>query len=469
MEIEDPSSQTVSICLQANVQPNIQSVQPNVSGLGSITIPCLPTAHPEVAVGVPVSMDHVAASHAMAGRLTPGHLGPFQAPVSGQVAIQVAPPNQETPMALLMGHLTGLQPAGDDMERALETVLASWEPCTRDDLRRVYQLFKEAMVTLAPGRDTNLWQHATPEHILLFIDSWAYTGGKTPRLSKKKCHGTISNILSHLNTLFECAGKSRPWNPETNSGNPVKSFLVARYKKGYGKQTAREGHRSKGAKPWDYDILGQLLTKLDAALLQPQSWLSVFCMTRDATALCLSGHMGSRAHDVGYIWMEDFQPVSRGAMPVYPTSFHPNEGDVYEMRLFSKTRKLYPGSPISLTYSQERGQRECNFLWRLEQFWGQLPPMHALGNYMFGRDKKPLTSDCLNTRLKGYFSEYALGPPKTVHGLRRGLAQGLEADGFTQTAIMEHMDIKSARSYRLYSDPNRHQALPCPGSADGVV
>ena len=340
-----------------------------------------------------------------------------------------------------------------DQARVLSTCLSRWGPSTRDELVKVKQAYEASMLSrpFGPG---GCWAHGSPADVLHFLSTWAYKDGKTS--SGKKCHGTVGGTVSHLSTLYQMWGKTSAWNPETFTGNPVQSYDVQSFLRGYGKETAREGHFSKGANPWDYELLSQLLYILDTTPLK-RGELAVV-RARDCAALCMAAHLGKRAKDIGYIYIEDLVPADPNQPPVDPITFCPNNGDMYVLRIFNKTRKLVPGPPVNLKYTDEEGKRECSPLWRLKNYWSSFPVGHKFCEYMFSRGTQPLTSPCLNQRLrKRYFPLYLPQEPvRSVHGLRRGVTQALEAAGFSQSAIMDHLDMCSASTYQRYRDVTRH-------------
>ena len=398
------------------------------------------------AVGIPT----VAQLGQMSGPLLPnGHM-------TGHMALQTTRPATRplghTPGPLFQ-LLDGYSPTDPDELRVLTTCLSRWVPSTRDELIKVKHSYEASMLSrpFGPG---GCWAHGSPADVLHFLSTWAYKDGKTS--SGKKCHGSVSSTVSHLSTLYQLWGKASAWNPDTRSGNPVQSYDVQCFLKGYGKETAREGHFTRSANPWDYDLLSQLLVILDTTPLKKGE--SAIVRARDCAALCMAAHLGKRAKDIGYIYIEDLAPAGPGLPPVDPCSSQPINGDMYVLRIFSKTRKLVPGPPVNLRYTDEEGQRECSPLWRLKNYWSSFPVGHKFCEYMFGRGTQPLTTACLNQRLrKRYFPMYfPQEPVRSVHGLRRGAAQSLEAAGFSQSAIMDHLDMRSASTYQRYRDVTRH-------------
>ena len=311
----------------------------------------------------------------------------------------------------------------------------------------------EAVLSTRPFEPGGCWAHGTPADVLYFLTEWAYKDGKTA--SGKKTHGSVGSAVSHLSTLHYMWGRTAAWDPTSQSGNPVQSYEVQSFLRGYGKETAREGIQSRGANPWDYELLGQLVLALDTQPLKRGELATV--RARDCAALCMAAHLGKRGHDIGYIYICDLKSSNPTAPPVNPQTFHPSNGEIFLLSMFSKTRKLMPGPDIVLAYTNEEGRRECNPLWRLQQYWSSFPLGHRFGNYMYGRNNVPLTTNCLNQRLRRYFpSHFPSEPVRTVHGLRRGATQSLEAAGFSQSAIMDHLDMVSASTYQRYRDPTRH-------------
>ena len=384
---------------------------------------------PTLVVGVPVS-GHVT-SH-MAGQTAATTAGPATRPLRG----------------LLFAQLTGdAVPPG--LEEVAQTALRRWDPETRKRILSSMEEFYKCMSKQWFGV-AGCWKHARPEHVYLFLKEWAYSGGKTN--VGRKCHQTVSSFLSYLRQLFRMWGRDLRWNPETGLGNPVDSYEVECFASGFGKENRDKGVTTQGATPWGFEKLCPLFQHLDGETLPA---FNQRILLRDIAVLNLAALTGKRGQDVGHAYVGDL--ISAAGVPVDPREFHPAQGEGFVLTLYSKTRVIEPGPPVYFSYSSLVGERETNFLWRLEQYWASLPPTHKLGRYMFGdRRGQPLSRGALNLRLEGYFSKYKLGPPLKVHGLRRGLIQSLEEAGFTQSEIMAHLDIRSNHAYQLYADQYRH-------------
>ena len=438
------------MCLQAYTESNVSWLAQQ------------PANHPTLAgssgpaPGLPPSWLGVWPLAQVPSHATVAALGHLSGHLTGHMSPAAATPATRPQPGLLFAQLAGrLPPAAAGLHTALATSLRRWDAGTQGRMLDVMRLFSASMSHYPNGADS-CFTWATPNHILEFLEGWAYTGGKT--LSKKKSHSTISTTLCHLSNLFKLYGRVAPWNPETGQGNPVDSMEIQCYTRGFPKETARENAGSKGAVPWSYEKLSALLSCLDQD--QPTSPYSHSIQARDAAALCLAAAIGKRGEDVGQLWQGDFQTIV--GLGLTPANYHPREGDGFQLLMFSKTRKEAPGAPLYFSYTEQPGQRECNFPWRLKQFWSTLSPGFQLGRYIFGNQGKALSADCLNERLKLYFPKYHLGPPLKVHGLRRGLSQTLEEAGFERSAIMQHMDIVSSRAYNLYRDTIRHLPLDDP-------
>ena len=399
------------------------SVQPNLQPPGLVV------GFPTQVVGVPVT-GHVA-----------GHM-------TGLTALPTAGPATRPLQGLLFAQLTGA-PVPPGFQEVSQTALRRWDPATRKRILAAMGEFQQCMSKQWFGA-AGCWRHARPEHIYLFLKEWAYLGGKT--VVGRKCHQTVSSFLSYLRQLFRMWGRDLRWNPETGLGNPVDSYEVECFTSGFGKENRDKGATTQGATPWSFEKLCPLFQHLDSERLPAYNQRIVL---RDIAVLNLAVMTGKRGQDVGHAYVGDL--VSAAGVPVNPRDFHPAQGEGFVLTLYSKTRVIEPGPPVYFSYSNIVGERETNFLWRLEQYWASLPPTHRMGRYMFGdRKGQPLSRGAINHRLEGYFSKYGLGSPLKVHGLRRGLIQSLEEAGFSQSDIMVHLDIKSNQAYRLYADQYRH-------------
>ena len=61
--------------------------------------------------------------------------------------------------------------------------------------------------------------------------------------------GSLASIKSHLSSDSERLGRSRDWNPATQTGNPMLSVQIRTMLKGYGNHAAQLGHQKRGALP----------------------------------------------------------------------------------------------------------------------------------------------------------------------------------------------------------------------------
>lgn len=396
-------------------------------------------ANPSLATGVVMQASQLA-------NQTNGHM-------AGQMAAHVAQPTTRPWGGQLFQQLAR-QPGAPPLSQAriLQSALRHWSPDNQKRMYGVMRQFEAAMATEYFGSEY-CWDFAEPEHVYKYVNTWAYTGGDTQ--GGRKAHSTVSKHVSMLSQLFRMRGRDARWNSQTRMGNPCDSYHVEWLVSGFGKENVDEGAVTVGAVPWGFETLCPMLSCMDdERLTRPKSML---LLKRDAAAFVLAALTGKRGSDVGFLRVSDITTASD--CPVDPRAFKPTEGEGYVLTMYSKTRKIYPGPPLCFTYTAVPGKKECNFIWRLEQYWGALAQSHKYGLFAFGdKDGKPLTCDCLNKRLEVYFPKYGLGEPLKMHGLRRGLIQSLEAAGFAKSEIMEHLDIRSNRAYELYRDQYRHLA-----------
>ena len=228
---------------------------------------------------------------------------------------------------------------------------------------------------------------------------------------------------------------------------------------GYGKTAARAGYQKRAAVPWGDDLLGRLLSRMDADL--PSSPLQRSYVQRDMTMLCLMFQLGQRGQNVGFMWARDLTDEGGAALPLF--HFRPAEGSVWTLRLFTKTRKQAPSPPTPLTYTAQEGRRETNALWRLEQYLNTRRELnHPAGDVVFvSCHLKPTTSQALQKRFHCNLAKLGLdGAGYTLHGLKRGLVQKLAHANFSQEAIMDYIDMRSQSSYQLYHDSSRPTRAP---------
>ncbi len=56
-------------------------------------------------------------------------------------------------------------------------------------------------------------------------------------------------MLSHLSTMFRLIGRSGPWNPATNEGNPIESEFISPHRAAYHAGMLKRGYQEGSAIP----------------------------------------------------------------------------------------------------------------------------------------------------------------------------------------------------------------------------
>jgi hypothetical protein len=341
-----------------------------------------------------------------------------------------------------------------------------WEESTLKERERQCKEFSQWLQQLPASRGSGSWQGCVPTDILAYMEgAWLPAHGTTELLdgSLGTSPSYMQSSLSHLSTAFKLMGRRASWGtaPEMHC-NPVDSEEVKVYLGAYRKQYARAGHQARAARPWDLAALGQLLQRMDSVGQQREGkGLETALRLRDQAALCFMADCGKRGEDCGQMHVWDLSRV--GGAVLAPGAFHPAEGEMWECRMFSKTRKEARGPPIRFRYTGCEPALLTNFLWRLQQYLTERVRLDDVPRrYLFNPSGRagvrfmdePLRSRALQGRIKEHLRQHGL-EHQTLHGLRRGLRQDLAAAGEEQDAAMKALDIRSKRTDRLYSDSSR--------------
>ena len=343
-----------------------------------------------------------------------------------------------------------------DLQRGIQLAAARWEPDTQQAITRAAASYTQYMQGnhCRPGLS---WETTQPNDLLAYMARYSQEHGVSP----SGANGTgpapsaLNSHMSHLRTVWDIMGHTGPWTG--HSGNPTRALAVTSAQTGYHKLAARSGYIKRAARGWGYEILSPLLVCMDTSL--PTKPRQQCLIRRDQAIYCLLAHTGKRGKDVSHSWATDFR--DQQGQPLQPSAFHPTEGSKWTYQPFSKTRKLAPGPPVTLTYTALSGSRETNCLWRLEQYLSLRREQHSNpSNYIFpgSRQGTAASPKTLQTRLRAALAKHQLGDgTQTLHGLRRGLVQELGQAGFNSQAIMQHVDMRSQNTYAMYSNQQR----PC--------
>lgn len=179
----------------------------------------------------------------------------------------------------------------------------------------------------------------------------------------------VQTTLSHLSTAFKLIGRAAAWGTQVEAlCTPVDSAAAKAYLGAYRKQYARAGHSAVAARPWKLEDLDEMLGRLDSQLPAASGCgLRRALLLRDAAMLCFMADCGKRGKDCGLLQVSDFVCAANGC-GLSEGGFQPKDGDVWECRMFSKTRHVERGPCIKFKYTSAGPGCTTNFLWRLQQY-----------------------------------------------------------------------------------------------------
>jgi hypothetical protein len=349
---------------------------------------------------------------------------------------------------------------------ALQRAGGRWEPGTLSERERQCKAFSEWMGQLPSSQQVG-WDSCTPLHLMAYMEAeWLPTRGT--RALEDGTVGTsagyMQTTVSHLSTTFKLLGRAAPWGTQADGlCNPVDSEAVKAYLGAYRKQYARAGHETAAARPWKLEELAEALQRMDAAMPPAVgTGLQRALLMRDQAALCFLADCGKRGKDCGRLQVSDFCS-SRTGCALSPSAFPLSEGDVWECRMFSKTRQVERGPCIAFCYTGREPACRTNFLWRLEAYLAERARVGApLGRFLFSPEARskgafqdaPLSSQALQGRVREHLRRAGMDH-STLHGLRRALRQDLATAGVEQAEAMRALDIRSRRTDDLYADSSR--------------
>jgi hypothetical protein len=370
-------------------------------------------------------------------------LARLQRPAQEQSA-SVAPPSLESSQQLIAD---GLQAVAGFMAKAVQ-------PATFAAQNRHVAELQRWLVSNLPGVTL---ANIPPELLGVYLTQhWLlnHTGSVLPSGEHIVAPASLATMLSHLSSYFQrVEGRTGDYQLQQGvpMGNPVRSSLIMRLRKGYFNEMREKGVSQGAAVPVNFELVEQLLESLAAELQDAEpGTLHAALLARDGFLVSVLWHTALRGDNAGrlrdtdcintdgepvcsLLWSAGYEPP-----PGLQLCFRPdgtkslraaNCGRVDIEALSVLDRYLccvWWLQQLGLEYAAFANKPLCGFLTR------PLLPSRL------GFADKPVSSSDLNKMIQRRQQQYGVGGTATPHGFRRGRLQQLKASGHSLTAITAH-------------------------------
>lgn len=241
---------------------------------------------------------------------------------------------------------------------AAATARCSINPDSRRKRDRIVEELSQ-FLAMFPGPAARTVHDCTPEDLLGFLQHYyisEHAGSMTPDQQAVMAPGSISNAVSALHMGLQELQRCGPWQPHSRLGNPVKSFQVQQWRRGYIKQVTKAGFIATGAREMTEDKLGAMLLVLKERMHASSDPMYISLQARDAFVFSLLWSTGARGINGSNAALSEFMlpasaaTSSRSVLPlVYPT-FMLQPGQVVEyIPRYLKTSILANSQGVCLT------------------------------------------------------------------------------------------------------------------------
>lgn len=264
------------------------------------------------------------------------------------------------------------------------------------------------------------------------------------------------------------------------TGNPVKSKVVADYKEGYARHLTALGYATTSATHLKAGKLEQLVAAVSATQAQARATLDwdnkkevvkFLVLERDLLGICGLWECYLRGHDMGRLtklcvqdrdgWSLFPQLLDDATIirPGFPYQLAPNG---------TKTTQRKRAGVIHLEARPE-GQAHLCFLRRLQQFqWDCQRGKIAESDYLLRPKAEhhcdfklgPMESSAMNKRYQALLQEHGLFAGETLHGIRRGTMQHAVATGSTPAEVGARALQVTPAVTQMYLDTSRETYGP---------
>lgn len=352
---------------------------------------------------------------------------------------------------------------------------------------------------------------ALPEDLVLYHQQhWIPVHGETMLAGKLwPAPGSLTSNFSMLSAIFEargrtglhssetqvrlqgahgrpCAGKGAeegqltPFLAALQTGNPVKSKVVADYKEGYARYLTALGYATTSATHFRVEKLEQLVALVSAAqgtARDALDWadkaatVKYLLLERDMLGICGPWECYLRGHDMGRLTKLCVQ--DRHGWSLFPQlveeHYTISPGQPYQLAPNgTKTTQRQRAGVVRLE-ARPAGQEELCFLRRLQRFQQECKRGSISESDFLLRpeaadhqDFKPeaMTSCALNKRFQSLLRKHGLYEGETLHGIRRGTMQHAVNTGSTPAEVGARALQVTPSVTQMYLDTSRETYGP---------
>ena len=310
-----------------------------------------------------------------------------------------------------------------------------------------------------PGTPPPSLHTCSPLDVVVFLQGHyclLHAGSITPGQLHVMAPGSLKNAVSALSQGFQELARCGPWNPATNHGNPVDSFPVSQWRRGYCNLASQAGYVSRGALELTENKVGAMLLRLQDLISTTSHALTASLHARDGFAISLLWSTGSRGINACQARCAEFQlpssdsTASQAALPYIYPEFQLTEGQAVEyIPSFLKTVSGPNSESMELLVQPEPFMDPLRWLhlvmqtaahcqWPItDHLVRPMNPSHS------GYQPSSLTTKSMQARVVQLLESMHMYAGETMHSFRRGRAQDMHRTGHSLDAICHRLLNKS--------------------------
>jgi hypothetical protein len=309
-----------------------------------------------------------------------------------------------------------------------------------------------------------------PSDLLVYMESYwirQHVGSLLPGVTQPVASPSgVNSVLSHLSTLFEFLGRHGHYDEVAKTGNPVKSFLILRFKQGYGSTLQHDGYQEKSAVPLTADKVPLLIAHIDALAASSAGGMELLTLSRDAVLLLYSWHSTMRGTEGGRLVIADFHTAGR--VQLFPDGFRPYTPAPEKLLILpthgTKTNKRSRNhqDPVNLVRHEDPNLCVIRRLWSFMDMCflgGQAPEtfvLRPLSPNGAGFKHAAYSSSSFNkSQVIKYLTAAGIYEGETGHSFRRGGLQHTAHVAGPLAAALQGR-IRTPSILARYLDPSRH-------------
>ena len=268
-------------------------------------------------------------------------------------------------------------------------------------------------------------------------------------------HASLDSLIGRVRRVFNDAGRTTDWVPESATGNPCASRPVKEYLRAVKREQSMAGVTPNQAVPFFRDKLVQLVLHINQELRKERSRLrgeeSTLSLTlvRDRAFFCLDLHTCKRGGDLGKLLIPQIVrlPDGSGLMFNMTVSKTLRGGSTHSFGC-KKSQDNMLVCPVSNLEGMVATFKAAGLNMAAGYLFRQCSSKRACTSFGFGQAH--LQSAEISRNLKAYLQAAGIDDGESLSSFRPGGGIELAMVGCTMFDIMEVADWKSARIANHY-------------------